>query len=366
MAEVAFYALANKARAAMHQANLPMEMRFRLFGEIFTTITLLDGLTIIEVDGLKQSRYEHVFKKKPKFVKYLRTIGEAGTVKITSDTTPKLQDRGIHCIFVGYSLNHPEGCYRMYDPATHRVRQSHDVVWLHRMFYEKRNNNAELNTKDVSVGNWLNNEENGHRFVEVGEGVIEDQPATVYQEENDPGPINDELEENNGNSVDNDVQPNNNNNSNTSIVTTSGRISRQPARLIEEMGETALTAAEQNYYFALSEYLEYGCVGAGIGSGIANTNELKVIGYDEAMQRKDKNEWMGSIKEEHDRMLKNKVWMVVKKKDVPKNADIIDSTWAMKKKANGQYRARLAARGFKQTHGKSFEYHDISSPSYTI
>ena len=53
---------------------------------------------------------------------------------------------------------------------------------------------------------------------------------------------------------------------------------------------------------------------------------------------------------------------MIKKKDVPKNADIIDSTWAMKKKANGQYHACLAARGFKQTHGKSFEYHDISSP----
>ena len=53
------------------------------------------------------------------------------------------------------------------------------------------------------------------------------------------------------------------------------------------MGETALIAAEQNYYFDLSEYLdwgEYGCVGAGIGSGILDTNELKVIGYDEAMQ----------------------------------------------------------------------------------
>ena len=85
------------------------------------------------------------------------------------------------------------------------------------------------------------------------------------------------------------------------------------------MGETALTAAEQNYYFALSEYLEYGCVGAGIGSGILNTNELKVIGYDEAMQRKDKKQWLSSIDKEHDRMLKNKVWMVIKKKDVPKN-----------------------------------------------
>ena len=133
---------------------------------------MLDGLTIIEVDGLKKSRYEHIFKKKPKFVKYLRTIGEAGTVKITSDTTPKLQDLGIHCIFVGYALNHPEGCYRMYDPATHQVHQSRDVVWLHRMFYEKRNNNAELNTKNVSVGNWLNNGEGEHQFVEVGEGEL--------------------------------------------------------------------------------------------------------------------------------------------------------------------------------------------------
>ena len=128
------------------------------------------------------------------------------------------------------------------------------------------------------------------------------------------------------------------------------------------MGETALTAAEQNHYFALSEYLgwgEYGCVGAGIGSGILNTNELKVIGYDEAMQRKDRKQWLNSIDEEHDRMIKNKV---IKKKDVPKNADIIDSTWAMKKKANGQYHAHLGASGFKQTHGKSFEYHDILSP----
>ena len=52
---------------------------------------------------------------------------------------------------------------------------------------------------------------------------------------------------------------------------------------------------------------------------------------------------------------------MLQKKDVPKNADIVDSTWAMKKKANGQYHESLAARGFKQTHGKSFGYHDILS-----
>ena len=133
LAEAVFYALANKARPAMHHANLPMEMCYRLFGESFTTITILDGLTIIHVDGHKKSRYEHVFKKKPKFVKHLCTIGEAGTVKIMNDTTPKLQDRSVHCIFVGYAEYHPEGCYQMYDRVTHRVCQSRDVVWLHRI-----------------------------------------------------------------------------------------------------------------------------------------------------------------------------------------------------------------------------------------
>ena len=93
--------------------NLPMEMHYQLFGEIFTTtpITMLDRLTIVEIKGHKKSQYEHVFKKKPKFAEHLHTIGEAGTVKITNDTTPKLQDHGVHCIFVGYAENHSEGCY---------------------------------------------------------------------------------------------------------------------------------------------------------------------------------------------------------------------------------------------------------------
>ena len=37
---------------------------------------------------------------------HLHTIGEAGTVKIMNDTTPKLQDHGVHFIFVGYAENH--------------------------------------------------------------------------------------------------------------------------------------------------------------------------------------------------------------------------------------------------------------------
>ena len=100
----------------------------------------------------------------------------------------------------------------------------------------------------------------------------------------------------------------------------------------------------------------------GIGSGIDNTNEPKVLGYEEAMATANKANWEASVDHEHECMLKNDVWEVVNSDKVPPGADIIDSMWAMKKKANGEYWVRLAARGFKQTQGKSFIHHDILSP----
>ena len=74
----------------------------------------------------------------PAFAHSLCTVGEAGALKIKIDTTPKLEDCGVHCLFVGYSLPPPTGCYRMYDLKMHRVHTIQDVVWLHHMFYQKQ------------------------------------------------------------------------------------------------------------------------------------------------------------------------------------------------------------------------------------
>ena len=89
-------------------------------------------------------------------------------------------------------------------------------------------------------------------------------------------------------------------------------------------------------------------VGAGIGRGFVNTKELHVMKYDEAMQQPDRENWVTAVKEEHDRFLKYDVFKPVKKKDVPNEAKILTTTWAMKKKSNGSYRARLNMRGFEQ------------------
>ena len=79
------------------------------------------------------------FGEIPGFAWNLCTVGEASTVNIKTDTTPKLEGHSVHCLFVGYSLTHPTGCYSMYDLKTHWVHIMCDVVWLHCMFYQKTN-----------------------------------------------------------------------------------------------------------------------------------------------------------------------------------------------------------------------------------
>ena len=158
---------------------------------------------------------------------------------------------------------------------------------------------------------------------------------------------------------------------NETTTTSSGRAVQRPAWMDEyEMG---MTAAEMKYYEAMKELgcctddpeqqkHELGLMGAGLGKGITNTCELKVLSYEEAMERPDKAKWDKSVGEEHQRMEDNGVFEAIPITQVPVDADVINSTWAVKKKASGVYYARLAARGFKQCTGVSCDPHDIMSP----
>jgi hypothetical protein len=123
--------------------------------------------------------------------------------------------------------------------------------------------------------------------------------------------------------------------------------------LIEEVGAAVLNQLndpERNYYERL---VEIGCVsmalvGAGVGGGFTNTQELHVMKDDEAMKTKDKKDWVKAVEEEHERMMKFKVFKPVKRSELPDGAKVLSTTWAMKKKSNGTFRARLNARGFEQ------------------
>jgi hypothetical protein len=91
--------------------------------------------------------------------------------------------------------------------------------------------------------------------------------------------------------------------------------------LIDEIGATTmnqLTQPERCYYKQLTELgcAELGLVGAGVGGGFENIQELHVMKYNEALKTADKNKWEKAVEEEHERMVKCKVWKPVKKDDL--------------------------------------------------
>ena len=86
----------------MNAANVPLPKRYILFREALHTATLLDGLRLVTLNGKTATRFEHWGDQIPRFAYHLRTWGEAGVVKLKQVGTPKLEDRGRLCMFVGY------------------------------------------------------------------------------------------------------------------------------------------------------------------------------------------------------------------------------------------------------------------------
>jgi hypothetical protein len=134
--EVGFSTLSGRARAMLQEANVPKKMRKLLMPEAVKTATHLDGLIPVEINGVLKTKYEHHLGVNPPFARALRTWGEAGTVTIKSRTfQPKDKARGVTCLLIGYSPEHPAGTYPMFDPSTKGVHMTRDVTWLRRMFY---------------------------------------------------------------------------------------------------------------------------------------------------------------------------------------------------------------------------------------
>ena len=137
LAELGLTSIASKGRALMTGAKIPLKIRYKVLDKAFQHATDMDGLVTTELQGKVSTRYEHWCGQLLKWVKHLRTWGESGTVKIKTNTTPKIADRGIQCIFVGYSKDHDGDCYEMWYPKTNRVYTTRDVIWLNRMYYTK-------------------------------------------------------------------------------------------------------------------------------------------------------------------------------------------------------------------------------------
>ena len=402
--ERGFATCANRGRALMAAANLPEKERYAIGYKAMLTASKLDGLAIVDINGEKKTRYEHFFGKLPGFAHHLRTWGEAGTVKVASKTSPKILNRGVTCMMVGYSTGHAGDCYDMWNPSTGTVYVTRDVVWLQRMYFppDPTNNvsppefetlhgpdlthepiplvnwssrEGELVTEDVTEArqNQFPNQENPEINVEYqnpeeeivfhrqseDENSEESEEESESEDEEEPKNVFNEVNESTG-------------------ATRSGRTFREPeepergtlrsGRAFRET-DLMLTPAESKFYRRLHELNELsvvqhevGLIGAALGGGFEHTSELKVMNYKQAMATPDAPYWEEAVDEEHQKMVQYGVFKEIPRSEMQPGERTMTSTWAMKMKSNGTRRARIAVRGFEQKEGVQYYEDDKAAP----
>jgi hypothetical protein len=111
---------------------------------------------------------------------------------------------------------------------------------------------------------------------------------------------------------------------------------------------------------------EFGLVGASLGGGFDNTNELKPMKYKVAMASLDKKHWEVAVEEEKVHFDKSGAVQAKMRSELPPGTQVMDNTWVCKKKSNGVYRACLNLHGFCQVEGVHYDLHDVSSPVASI
>eukprot|EP00957_Ditylum_brightwellii_P211343 15366072-Ditylum_brightwellii.AAC.3 len=373
LAELAFSTLVNKGQTLMHQANIPVEIKYKVFPKAFITAMLLDGLVVIEINGDKKTCFEHFSEKLLKFAAHLRTWGDAGTIKTHKKTTPMIRNRGLMCLFVGYAIKHEGGCYEMLDPEHSIVYESHDP-WPEALDPDKDKRNIQVNEDDKKEQQTNDDEE----LVAASQEKIE------------------KIDEANAHSKNTNKQDKEIPIASTTM-TRSDRPPQMPPYLLQnynmdfgkqkdkegnEMSnlqkDISLTPAEYKFYShmqALNEFgmlsidkescemeHEYGLVGAKTGNKFDHMGQLCAMIYDEAMNTLEKEDWDEAVMKEHSSFKKYKVWKAVPINEVPEDAKILTLTWAMKMKPNGVKRARLAVQGFKQQDKLHYDSQDLSAP----
>ncbi len=124
-----FATLYSRIRSMMSEANFEPTRRTGIWTEAARTATLLD--TILVSATKQEASHSAFFGKEAPFVRHLNTFGKVGVVlNHAQKIKGKLKDRGRHCIFLGYAVNHAGDVYRMLKLATNKILVSRDIIWL--------------------------------------------------------------------------------------------------------------------------------------------------------------------------------------------------------------------------------------------
>ena len=279
---------------------------------------------------------------------------------------------------MGYEKNHDGDCYRMLNLETLFVLVTRNVIWLKRIYF------APAQVTQVPVVELVDNDNTntikaGEIFVKgifdgnYGVNALTHVESYVGGITNDDGNAEGNIEagDDTNDSTGTDENTNDDGGQQQQVTTTKlRRVSGRGKTLSREQSkELGLTEEQTNYYALLSEAIkeqfapgEIFCVGSGLGGVFASMHKLHVMKCNQAMAGPYSEKCNKVVQQEHELMEKHKVWRAVSKYEVPKNAKVVTSTWAMKKKSNETYRARLNARGFNKCDQDHYNGSTIAAP----
>jgi hypothetical protein len=269
----------------MYCANIPDKVKPKVCRDAFHTATKLDGLILITLDGEKKTPYKHWCGAKPAFAEHLRTWGKAGTVKVKKP--PKSEYKGVTCMMLGYADDHAGNVYHMWDPITDGVHETRDVTWLKRMFFTSSHPTAQELVVSVGAGENRSSKAsvNALTSLTTAESVQEEDQVIVADNANDDEEAIQTLEP----AV-----------ANTAVTTTSsGRATRALVWMKDYTMAAMKLTNQEMAYLNLTKGFEMGLMGAGIGGGFINTQELHVLKYNQAMKDPTRNSgkslWLKSM-----------------------------------------------------------------------
>ena len=197
----------------------------------------------------------------------------------------KVGNCGVTMMMMGYADDHEGNCCRMFNPLRNSIVESCDVTWLRRMYYPQLD--ADITGLDPLV-------------------VIE---ADFPREDTvEPRVKIEEIKKDDDVSVKSEVSK-----TSSSLeheVCRSGRTIRQTTTYNPTTDKAAEISAMYNYFACLVEfdneelattikvknlYVEVESVGTGLGGDFTNTNELKVMEYQGAVNGPDGERWREEV-----------------------------------------------------------------------
>ncbi|KMQ82164.1 retrotransposon 4 protein, partial [Lasius niger] len=303
------------------------------------------------------------FGKKPA-VKHFQTFGQKAFVLNKKPQKGKFDARSNECIFIGYCDE--QKVYRLWDPEAKTIVTSRDVKFINEFEnsndYELEFFYPELPKTNVTEENISPQSEPPVSDVIGCKQEIEETENETYVQESGPpssplGSVPDSVEEKSTNSSSkSDLFPH-------CISASSATFESAPNQehlhsdenkedIWSERGQpghgrgrprkikTGLRGRPRKEYSIKNEHIEE----AQIAEESINPS------LTEALNGTNANEWYQAMKKEHDALVKNKAWKIVKR---PDNKKVIGSRWVLRTKFNpdgtiSQRKARLVAKGFSQ------------------